>query len=346
MNTIKDTWLFESIKSFLTEYLPHVRRKSRNTINSYRDTINLFLRFLEQENHTDLFGLSTSMISQDSLIGFLDWLVDERGCTAATRNQRLSCMRTFSAYLVTKDPCLLPVLSSIEKIAKTPVVKDELPKFLSEEQMTFVLSLPDAHVPPGLRDQAYLTLLYDSGARDNEIRSLKLQDVMLSSHDGKIHILGKGSKARLTPICFPVSRLLKKYCEVFHGLNPDRSEFLFYSVHASQHCKMSADNSARILLKYEKIARDTFPDIPHLHPHLFRHSRAMHLYQAGMPLVLVAEWLGHSQLETTLLYAHADTSMKRKAIEMATKGHDPLVGNERPTYMNKEEILKKLYGLA
>lgn len=346
MKTIRDKRLFESIKSFLTDYLPHIRRKSENTIKSYRDTINLFLKFLVERNKTDLFGLSTSMITQESIIGFLDWIVEERGCRATTRNQRLSCLRTFYKYLATKDPCLMLSLSRIGEIAKIPVVKDEVPKFLSEKEMTFVLSLPDPHNPFGLRDQMYLSLLYDSGARDNEIRSLRLQDIMLSSNDGKIHLIGKGSKARMTPISNCVTRLLKIYCDTFHGNNSNRNEFLFFTVHAGQRYKMSADNSARIMSKYEKNSRVMFPKILHLHPHLFRHSLAMHLYQAGMPLVLVAEWLGHSQLETTLLYAHADTSMKRKAIEMATEGNDPIILNELPKYMDEEKTIRRLYGLV
>lgn len=345
MKTIRDKELFESIKSFLTEYLPLIRRKPENTIKSYRDTINLYFRYLELENKTDIFGLSTSMINQESIIGFLDWLVGERGCKATTRNQRLSCIRSFYTYLSAKDPCLMLNLSHINKIAKISVIKDEIPKFLSEKEMALVLSLPDIHATLGLRDLTYLTLIYDSGARDNEIRSLRLQDIMLSSNEGKIHLVGKGSKVRLTPISNCMNRLLKLYCDTYHGNRSSGNGFLFFTVHAGQQCKMSADNSARIMSKYEKIARGILPDIPHLHPHLFRHSRAMHLYQAGMPLVLVAEWLGHSQLETTLLYAHADTSMKRKAIEMATEGNDIIASNEQPKYMDKEKTIRRLYGL-
>lgn len=345
MKTIRDKVLFESIKSFLTEYLPLIRRKTENTIKSYRDTINLYFRYLELENKTDIFGLSTSMINQESIIGFLDWLVKERRCKATTRNQRLSCIRSFYTYLATKDPCLMLNLSLINEIAKISIVKDEIPKFLSEKEMTLVLSLPDIHVRLGLRDLTYLTLLYDSGARDNEIRSLRLQDILFSTDEGKIHLVGKGSKVRLTPISNCMNKLLKLYYEEYHQNCSNENEFLFFTVHAGQHCKMSADNSARIMSKYERVARKTLPNIPHLHPHLFRHSRAMHLYQAGMPLVLVAEWLGHSQLETTLVYAHASTSMKRKAIETATEGNDIIASNEKPKYMDKEKIIRRLYGL-
>ena len=83
-----------------------------------------------------------------------------------------------------------------------------------------------------------------------------------------------------------------------------------------------------------------------LRKELFRHTRAQNLYSAGMPLPLVSEWLGHSQMESSLIYAHADVDMKRKAIEKATSGSNLLVEKEAPKYMKDEEIIKILYGLC
>lgn len=80
-------------------------------------------------------------------------------------------------------------------------------------------------------------------------------------------------------------------------------------------------------------------------PH-FRHSRAIHLYRGGMPLSLVWEWLGHAQLETTLIYAYADTNMKREAIEKATSKSNPLIcSNVKPMWQDNESMIKRLYGL-
>lgn len=346
MKKFKDKHLFISIKIFLTEYLPHIRGKGENTIKSYRDTINLFIKFFNQEKQIDIFSMQKSLINESTILEFLDWLMNKRHCKATTRNQRLSCIRTFYKYLAAKDPCLISDLSSIGEIAKITVVKNQVPVFLSEKQMTFILSLPDTRISLGVRDLTYLALLYDSGARDNEIRSLKCSDVLISTNYGKLHLLGKGNKYRMTPISKQVICLLKNYLSIFHKSDSNSDNFLFFTVHAEKYFKMSADNSARIMNKYEKIAKGSSPNLPHLHPHLFRHSRAMHLYQAGMPLALISEWLGHSQIETTLIYAHADTSMKRKAIEKAMEGKEPFVNNELPKYMENEKIIKQLYGLA
>ena len=96
------------------------------------------------------------------------------------------------------------------------------------------------------------------------------------------------------------------------------------------------------------MARKICNEVPeNVHPHLFRHSWAMALYQNGVELTLISQWLGHAQFETMLIYAHADTEIKRKAIEKAVPENDPLkdiLNPERYTIDN-EELLKQLCGL-
>ena len=93
-------------------------------------------------------------------------------------------------------------------------------------------------------------------------------------------------------------------------------------------------------------AKEKCSSVPdNIHPHLWRHTRAMHLYQHGMDLTLISQWLGHSNLETTLIYAHADTEHKRKAIEKAMNTGKPADEPFEPYTVSDEEILHKLYGL-
>ncbi len=83
---------------------------------------------------------------------------------------------------------------------------------------------------------------------------------------------------------------------------------------------MSDDNVARFLKLYAALAHKQNPHVPeNVHPHMIRHSRAMHLYQGGMPLSVLSEFLGHENPETTLTYAYADTEMKRQAVEKASE---------------------------
>lgn len=345
MKKIKDPKLFHSIREFLVVYLPQIRRKSSHTVKAYRDTLNLFILFLKETRNIDIFGFTTSFLAAQTILEFLDWLVEKRGCTLTTRNHRLICIRSFCKYLTASEPTLVPTLSEISSIAKAVDADERKPVFLSEDEVKLVLSLPDTCNEIGIRDQLYLSLLYDSGARNNEILSLKLQDVSFSGKNCTIRLLGKGNKTRLIPISESVTKMMKRYWTIFHQEN-NPNQYLFYTVHHKSKHKMSADNVARFMGTYEQLARKSLPGIPHLHPHLFRHARALHLYRAGMPLSLVGEWLGHAQLQTTLLYAYADTEMKRKAIEKATKKGNPLVEIESPLFINDEDDIKRLYGLG
>lgn len=188
-------------------------------------------------------------------------------------------------------------------------------------------------------------MLYDSGCRDQEILDLKLADIQLSGDTSILNVVGKGTKFRNIPISKEVTAMYGQYAAIFH---PDRKidDYLFYTTRKDVTGKMSSDNVARFLNVYEKKARKSKPDMPHLHPHLFRHARAMHLYQAGMPLPLISEWLGHSQLETSMIYAYADTEMKRAAVGKIINEENPVFTNEKFKYQDDDEMIKKLYGLA
>lgn len=131
---------------------------------------------------------------------------------------------------------------------------------------------------------------------------------------------------------------------MFHpGLEPVTP--MFYTTRDHRPTRMSDDNVARLIRQHGATAKSSCPDVPaRIHPHMLRHSRAMHLYQAGMPLAVLTEWLGHTDPETTLIYAHADTEMKRQALEKANVAatHDPL---PTPLWHGREDIIQRLCGL-
>ena len=108
---------------------------------------------------------------------------------------------------------------------------------------------------------------------------------------------------------------------------------------------MSEDTVAAFVKKYGTYAKQICPSIPErVHPHMLRHTRAMHLYQDGVPLALISEFLGHSQIETTKVYAYADTEMKRKAIQKANSTIPDTV--PEPIWKtNDKEMIRKLAGL-
>lgn len=346
MKKIKDPKLFLSIKAFLTVYLPEIRAKSNNTIKSYRDTLNLFFQFLKLKKNLSLQQVTMENVCASTVKEFLDWLIDERGCSFSTRNQRLSCIRGFYGYLAENNLELFDNYSKLQSIEKITIPDKRLDVMLTIDDIRLILKQPDAKNKTGLRDQFYLALLYDTGCRNSEILNLRLKDIHINQKgEGSIHIIGKGRRFRATPVSKNVIQIYHKYERVFHPQH-GKNHYLFYTVRKGITDRMSDDNVARFIKKYEVSARITNPNLPHLHPHLFRHARAMHLYQAGMPLVLISEWLGHAQLETTLIYANADVTMKREAIDKVTNSKNSVFKDEPFKHQNDEDIIKKLYGLT
>lgn len=139
----------------------------------------------------------------------------------------------------------------------------------------------------------------------------------------------------------------ENYMSVFHTNKSHASnDYLFYSRKGGTTSKICDDTIRNRMNIYAKVARKKCAEVPeHVHPHLWRHSRAMHLYQHGMDLTLISQWLGHKNYTTTLVYAHADTEAKRKAIETAMANGNPTENMESKYIETDEEIIKKLYGL-
>ena len=165
----------------------------------------------------------------------------------------------------------------------------------------------------------------------------------------KVTLFGKGRKTRIVPLMEKTILHLKKYLLVFHPDPASATDLpLFYSVTHGEKHPLTPRMAQYILQKYGEQARRICQEVPEkVHPHLFRHSRAMHLYQGGMDLTLVSQWLGHSQLETTQIYAHADTEHKRIAIASSTSPDNPLYSklNSARYTISDEDTLKKLAGL-
>lgn len=348
MKKVKDPELYAYIKRFLTVYLPQIRNRSVNTSESYRFSLNLYLSFLQEKVNKSLFDVSVPDFNQQNILLFMTWLQETRGNEISTINQRLSNLKSFCAYLHKNGVLSHSDMAEIGEMRKlTDSRKLEVP-FIPVEHMRVILNQPDASKKTGIRDKFFIALLYDSGCRDQEILDLRVKDFAIN-HKGEaeLRIIGKGRKYRVTPISKGVVGLFYDYCRLYHPkLEEAYEKFLFYTMRNGISTPMSPDNVQRFLRNYEASARKTEPGLMHLHPHLFRHSRAMHLYMAGVPLPLIAEWLGHSRMETTQIYAQASIDMKREASKkLAESDSGILQGDVAFKYAEDDEIIKKLSGL-
>lgn len=231
-----------------------------------------------------------------------EWLKSARNNVAPTINHRLADIRGFCRFLYKKNALSFEEYESIREISD--VDDDRVIEFtwLSTDDIYQVLNSVK-HNRDAIRDHFLLSLLYESGARINEVLSLKLLDIKKTTNgEADVHFYGKGKKHRITPLSSEIWNQFEIYCEKYH---PDKNLYslLFYSFRNGRRNKMSSDNVSRMLAMCEIEVRKTNPDLIHLHSHLFRRTRAMHLYQTGVPLATVSEWLGHSNIETTRFYA-------------------------------------------
>lgn len=339
--------LFLAIHDYLLVYLPEERKSSPNTIRAYRKSIELLLDFVKETTGLPLQKISFETIDRNMLSQFLQYLENDRRCSVSTRNQRLNCIRSFYKYATQEDIALVTHLEEIKKIRPAKVAKT-IVDHMSENAVNAILQQPDTSTLLGKRDAFMMLFLYKTGARVQELVDVRLCDLKVGS-TASVTLHGKGAKARIVPLRDTEVQHLMEYMVLFHPYADSYSQnHLFYTIRNQQQKRMTEDNVRSIVRKYGKLARKFCNEVPeNVHPHLFRHSLAMLLYQNGMDLTLVSQWLGHSNLETTLIYAHADTELKRRAMEKATPEDSPLKKhlNSKRYKVSDEEMLKCLVGL-
>ena len=348
MKLLGGTDLFSVIHDYFIIYLPRQKRCSPHTIRSYAKVWETLLDFTKERNGIKLSEITFEMLDSPTIAEFLDMLEIERGCSVSTRNHRLHCIRAFYEYAANMHPTIMAFKAEVLKVPRKKQDKVLLVKYMDEESVKILLEQPDASSQKGLRDKIMLILLYDSAARVHELLNIKLCDIKFGSFPTVV-LNGKGSKIRTVPIMKKTAEHLQKYISVFHNDKASTvDDFLFYVIRDEIKRRMSENNVRSILNSYGKKAQQQFSQIPNnVHPHLLRHSRAMHLYQHGMDLILVSQWLGHAELEATLIYAHADTEKKRKAIEAAQKGNVALSDKDSTSRFKIDDdlMLKRLCGL-
>ena len=341
---IKNEQFFLTLKKFLQIYLVKNRSCSQNTIKSYTDSLNLYFTYMENEHNVPLYKMDWGCFTYDNVSNFLVWLGKERGNSKQTQIQRLTAIRAFVRYAGILDATAVSVQAEIEKIKLRKPPKELVP-YLSKEQLSVFIKQPDVEKNTGLRDMVFLTVMYDTAARCQEMVDLKIGNLVLNTKSPCIYLVGKGDKTRVVPLMPKTVLHLKHYLEKFHPAHARKKEdFLFFTVSHGERHRMSEDNVAAFVKKYGEMAKSISTGIPErVCPHMLRHSRAMHWYQDGMPLTLLSDILGHAQLETTKIYAYADTTMKREAIQKANRGTSYSISEA--IWKNDQEVLKKLTGL-
>jgi site-specific recombinase XerD len=345
---VADKTFYELFSDYFRVYLPQFKKRSEHTIRSYRTALNSLLDFIAAEKRIKLAEITFKMIDAAMIAKYLTSL-DEQGNRLTTRNLRLGCIKAFYSYAAEVNKEAIAFNEMISKIPKATVPQYRKVDYLSVKAVNALLEQPDIRTAKGRRDRFFILLMYDTGARLAEIRDMKLLDI-IRGRKVECKLFGKGSKERMVPITDTVATELKTYLNEFHP-NAEKysDDYLFYVEQRGQRFQLSDSTARKIVREYGEAAKKVCAEITDIvHPHMLRHSRAMHLYQKGNDLALIQQWLGHVNMETTLVYAYADTEHKRKALEASIDPSSPLAKrrNAQRFTLSDDETVKKLYGLV
>lgn len=301
------------ISDFLNTYAPTFLTNSRHTLKSYKDSLVLYLSFLETENiKPDCF--SRECFERAWLEKWILWLKETRQCSADTCNVRLGSLRVFLEYLGEKDIEYLYLYQEAKKIKRQKCTKKKVCG-LTRNAVAAMLSAPDLSTRTGKRDVVFLTVLYATAGRLDEIRSIKISHIHLDEPKPYIILLGKGGKMRTAYLLPRAVANIRIYLKEFHGEKPEPETYLFYSRVGGRKTKLSEPALDKRIKLCAKIAHEKCPEVPlGAHAHQFRHAKASHWLEDGISIVQISFLLGHEQLETTMKYLDITTEEKASAL--------------------------------
>jgi integrase/recombinase XerD len=296
------------LQIFFTDYLAAQKRASIETLASYRDAFRLLLRFVHRETGVEPADLTIPELHADIILRFLDSLEQDRSNAIASRNLRLTAIRSFYRMVALRDPTNIGVAMRVLAIPMKRA-NMRIRQHLTREEMEAMLAAIDRRTWCGRRDYALLLTLYNLGARVSEISSLR-QDQVIKGRKTYVQLHGKGRKDRMVPLWPRTTAVLKEW---FRELGQPEQAMAFPSIRGEPISRFA------IHLLLRKAVRRAVPQCASIarkrvSPHVIRHSTALALLQSGVDIAVIALWLGHESIETTNAYLHASLAMKEKAL--------------------------------
>lgn len=326
--------LASSIRGFFEHHLVAERGFSTHTVLAYRDTMKLFLQFAAEDHWKSCLDLTVQDLTAETVRRFLAHLERVRHNAVRTRNARLAALHTFFRYLASLDPRFLAPCHAVLGI---PFKRQAQPvlDYLEREEVLHIFRHIDRQQPQGRRDEAVLRLLYNTGARAQELVDLDVNHVRFS-RPSSVRLHGKGHKERTCPLWPETVGALKAHLEERAVRLTDRGP-LFVNAKGQ---RLSRFGLRYIITHRVAVAAKTSPTLltRKIGPHTVRHTTAMHLLQSGVDLNMIRSWLGHASIETTHGYVELDLEMKRKTLQ-SCENLLPKPGKHGPSWQRDPDIL-------
>ncbi len=315
MKPYAPTDLGRELVRFFEDYLPGQRGLSSNTVRSYRDAMLLLLQFAAADTKRPVDRLQVSDLTAERVAAFLNHLQSERGNGIATRNaqRQARCRPCFARFLAARFP---EALGTLQRVIAVPYKRGarEVPiDYLERAEIEAVLQSIDRSDVLGRRDYALFALMFNTGARVQEVLDVRRRDVRLDAPP-QVRLHGKGNKVRLCPIWPVTAKLLRAFIDELPASDEDPSDALLFTNARGR--PLTRFGVRYLLRRYVAIAAKDVPSMrdKSIHPHSLRHSTAIALMKSGVDVATISQWLGHAGLNTTMRYARADIDLKRQAI--------------------------------
>lgn len=332
-----DARILSRLQHWTKEYLPNAEGKKPNTIRTYKTTWRLIIKyFLAKQIKPD--DITYEMLNYQCLMDFLCWVEKGRGCKVGTRNNRLAAISKFADYSMRQDfdasATLYTAVSKIPYKEENDAIERA---YFTKEELKIFLDCPTPKSNMGMRDHVLLQYMYASGMRADEVCIMKVGDVKFLE-DGKasVTVHGKGGKTRRIKIFPEPAKVVKKYLH-YRRIENQPDEYCFPS---QRNSRMSVKCLEEIFSKYIKVARESHPGLfkeKSYPPHSMRHTTAMHMLEAGVPLVVIKQFLGHAHLSTTEIYAKISPETVNAKLE---KWNEKFWNDYIDEPFNKDEIVK------
>jgi integrase/recombinase XerD len=305
--------LGQLVYSFFVDHLQVAKGLRPSSITSYRDGLRLFLRFLANDIHRRVTSLAINDLTCERVLRFLRSLEDDRANHIRTRNHRLAIIRAFFDYLGGRVP---ECLSVAEQVTRIPTKRAPPPEthFLERNEVQELLAAPLPAARTAERDRTMLLFLYNTGARAQEVADLRVGHVELAPQP-RVRLHGKGDKWRTCPLWTETAERLRRLLGQ-HAAQSAPDAPVFRSQRGTPLTRFGIYKIVRRLAA----CLDAVPGQPRrrVTPHVFRHTTAVHLLEAGVEVNVIRGWLGHVSLETTNRYAEINIQTKEAALRRCT----------------------------
>ena len=330
------------VHSFFLDYLKVQKGLQLTSIRSYRDAVRLLLQFVANDRRCAITRLRLEDLTLDRVLSFLQHLEEVRGNQVQTRNQRLAALHTFFEYIARRAPEMLAVG---QQVAAIPIKRTTPPeiRYLERDEIAALLKQVPATGRWALRDRTLLLFLYNTGARAQEAADLRMGDLDLGKSP-VVRLKGKGAKWRACPLWDETVRLLRQLADGTDGsASADAPAFASF-----RQRPLTRMGIYRIVRRH---ARTLEGEASHarwrrITPHVFRHTTAVHLLEAGVEVNVIRAWLGHADLKTTNRYAEITVRMKEAALRVCEPPPE-IVGAlpRQPSWRDDPALLKWLASL-